>query len=252
VLAAFSLLACGVLLGLIALLGLKPWQDDSVEPRLGPLGLEMAVGDSVALPAAPAAFVADAVVAPGKAKLVFGSVGSQARGRQPVTGLAVGPARAVAVSATEPEPAQTPAPASPAPEAQPVAAPAPAAAPAPVTDPIVAAGERPPSNPRGPITSGGGGFEESCEGDTYVLAISFTGEESSSGESPVKIVLQRLNDDGTVDELELEGDLVDAQELLAQLTSEGNCVEVEIVPDEPAEPAPPPSPVEPPPSPIEP
>lgn len=212
----------------------------------------MAVGDAAALPSAPAAFVADAAVAPGKAKkakLVARSVGRRDGGGQADSGLAVGPARAVAVSAGEPKPAPTPtptpAPASPAPKAQPVAAPAPEPVPAPAAGPIAAAGEGAPSSPGGPISSGGDGFEEGCDGDEYVLTISFTGEEPVGAESPVEILLQRLNEDGSVDELELEGDLFDAQDLLAQLTSEGNCVEVEIVPAEPAEPVPPVSPVEP-------
>jgi hypothetical protein len=249
VLAAFSLLAFAVVLALIALLGLKPWQADSVDPRLGPLGLEMAVGDSVALPSAPAAFVANATVAPGKAKLVSAPVGRHGGGGQSGGAPAVAPARAVAVSAAEPAPAQTPAPASPAPDAQPIVAPAPAPAaapaPAPAAGPIAAAGENPPGSPSGPITSGGDEAEEACEGDEFVLTLSPLGEESSSGESPLKILLQHLNEDGSVDELELEGDLLDAQALLAELTAEGNCVEVELAPREPAEPAPPVSPVAP-------
>lgn len=230
------------------MLGLKPWEADSVEPRLGPLGLEMAVGDAVALPSPPAAFVADAAVAPGKAKLVAGPVVRPDAGGQAASGLAVAPARAVATSVGERGAAPTPTPASPAPEAQPVVTPAPEAAPAPAAGPIVATGGSAPSSPSGPITSGGGGFEEGCEGDEYVLTISFTGEEPSGGESPVEILLQRLEDDGSVDELELEGDLFDAQALLAQLTSEGNCVEVVIVSAETAEPVPPVPPV----SPVEP
>jgi hypothetical protein len=220
-------------------MGLKPWEADSVEPHLGPLGFEMAVGDSVALPAVPAAFVADAAVAPGKAKLVAESVAKRDRGGHHADGgLAVAPARAVAVSVGQPAPAPTPtpAPASPAPEAQPVATPVPEAAPGPATGPIAAAGEGAPSTPGGPVTSGGGGVEEDCGGDEYLLTISFSGEEPTTAESPVEILLQRFNADGSVEELELEGDLFDAQGLLAQLTSEGNCVEVEIVPAEPAEP----------------
>jgi len=249
VLAAFSLLAFALVLALIALLGLKPWQDDSLEPQLGPLGLEMAVGDSVALPSEPAAFVADATVAPGKAKLVARSVGREDGDNQTVNGPAVGPAVAVSAPAPEPAPApaQTPAPSHPAPEAQPVVAPAPAPtpAPAPATGPIAAAGEGPQGSPSGPITSGGGGFEEGCDGDEYVLTLSPTDEEPDSGESPVKILLQHRNEDGSVDEVELEGDLLDAQELVTQLTSEGNCVEVEIAPGEAAEPVPPVSSAEP-------
>lgn len=252
-LAAFSLLAFAVVLTLIALLGLKPWQSDSVEPRLGPLGLEMAVGDSVALPSAPAAFVADAAVAPGKARLVARSVGREEGDSQTVNSPAVGSARAVAVSAPEPTPepapapAQSPAPTNPAPKAQPVVAPAPtpAPAPAPATGPIAAVGEGPQGSPSGPITSGGGGFEEGCDGDEYVLTLSPTDEEPDSGEPSVKILLQHRNEDGSVDEVELEGDLLDAQELVTQLTSEGNCVEVVIAPGEAAEPVPPVSSVEP-------
>jgi hypothetical protein len=239
-----------VVLGLVALMGLKPWEADSVEPHLGPLGFEMAVGDSLALPSAPAAFVADAVVAPGRAKLVAGPVAKREGGARAEGGLGVGPARVVAVATGQPAPAPapTPAPASPAPEAQPVVAATPEGAPAPPTGPIVAAGEGAPNGPGGPISSGGGGFEESCQGDEYVLTIGFTGEGPSGGESPIEILLRRLNDDGSIDELELEGDLFDAQDLLAQLTSEGHCVEIEIVPfepEEPVSPAPPVSPVEP-------
>jgi hypothetical protein len=221
-----------VVLGLVALIGLKPWQADSVEPHLGPLGLEMAVGDSVALPSSPAAFVADAAVAPGRAKLLTGSVARQEVGGQADSDLAVAPARVVAVSAGEPAPTSpsTPAPASPAPEAQPVATSAPEAVSVPATGPIAAAGEGAAGGPGGPIPSGVGGAEESCVGDEYVITISFVGEEPTSEESPVEILLQRFNDDGSVDELELEGDLLDARGLVVKLSSEGNCVQVEIAP----------------------
>ena len=48
---------------------------------------------------------------------------------------------------------------------------------------------------------------ESCEGDEYVITITFLDEESTVEEAPVDIVLQRLNEDGSTDELKLEGDL---------------------------------------------
>lgn len=214
-------------------MGLKPWEANSVGPHLGPLGFEMAVGDSVALPSAPVAFVADAAVAPGKAKLVAGSVARQDGGGHAESDLGVGPARVVAVSAGEPAPTPIPIPATPSPEALPVTAPAPEAVPA--TGPIAATGEGAPGSPGGPITSGVGGFEEGCEGDEYMLTIGFTGEEPASVESPVEILLQHFNADGSVDELELQGKLQDFQDLLAQLTSEGNCVEVKFVPADPAE-----------------
>lgn len=69
---------------------------------------------------------------------------------------------------------------------------------------------------------------ESCGGDEYVVAITFLDEESESDEAPVEIVLERLNDDGSFDELQLEGDLGDARALASTLEGEGNCVEVEI------------------------
>jgi hypothetical protein len=47
-------------------------------------------------------------------------------------------------------------------------------------------------------------------------------------EAAVEIVLKRLNEDGTTDELQLEGDLGDAQAVASTLEGEGNCVTVEI------------------------
>jgi hypothetical protein len=69
---------------------------------------------------------------------------------------------------------------------------------------------------------------EGCEGDEYVIAITFLGEGSTVEEAPVDIVLKRLNEDGSTDELKLEGDLGDARALASTLEGEGNCVKVEI------------------------
>jgi hypothetical protein len=69
---------------------------------------------------------------------------------------------------------------------------------------------------------------ESCAGDEYVITVSFLDEESTVEEAPVEIVLKRLNEDGTIDELQLEGDLSDARALASTLEAEGNCVKVEI------------------------
>jgi hypothetical protein len=62
-------------------------------------------------------------------------------------------------------------------------------------------------------------------------------EEVLDEEAPVEILLQRLSEDGSVeDELTLEGDLADARRLVLKLSSEGGCVEVEIAqPDEEGE-----------------
>jgi hypothetical protein len=68
---------------------------------------------------------------------------------------------------------------------------------------------------------------ESCEGDEYVITVKFLDEESTVEEAPVEIVLTKLNKDGSTEELRLEGDLLDAQALTLQLTSEGNCVRLE-------------------------
>jgi hypothetical protein len=69
---------------------------------------------------------------------------------------------------------------------------------------------------------------ESCEGDEYVITITFLDEESTVEEAPAEIVLARLNEDGSTDELTLEGDLGDARALASTLEAEGNCVTVEI------------------------
>jgi phage repressor protein C with HTH and peptisase S24 domain len=74
---------------------------------------------------------------------------------------------------------------------------------------------------------------ESCEGDEYVITITFLDEESTVEEAPVDIVLEQINEDGSTDELRLEGDLSDARALASTLEAEGSCVEVEIAqPDE--------------------
>jgi hypothetical protein len=64
-----------------------------------------------------------------------------------------------------------------------------------------------------------------------VITVTFLGEGSTAPtveEAPVEIVLERLNDDGTTDELQLEGELSDARALASTLEAEGNCVKVEI------------------------
>jgi hypothetical protein len=72
-----------------------------------------------------------------------------------------------------------------------------------------------------------------------VITIMFVDDGSTAStmeEAAVEIVLERLNDDGTTDELQLEGDLSDARALASTLEAEGNCVEVEIAwPEEESE-----------------
>lgn len=253
-----------MVLGLVALSGLRPWDGDEVKPHLLPPALEMGVGESAPLPSpSPVVAVADAAVAPGRAKVVRDRRGAVPREAEAPTGgaLAVAPARPVADAdgGAAPSPIPSPAPVVPAPEPQPAPSPELASVPAPSPDAAPEAGA--PSGGGRPVTAGSPGFEEreeQCEGDEYLLTITFVdeesageepaaeepaGEELATGDAPaVRIVLQRTGADGDVDELELEGDLDDARSLVLQLSSEGACVEVLLAPsgagDEP-EPAPP-------------
>ncbi len=70
---------------------------------------------------------------------------------------------------------------------------------------------------------------ESCEGDEYRITVTFLDEESTVEEAPVEIVLERIGADGSSDTIELEGDLEDARSLVLHLSSEGNCVRLEVV-----------------------
>ncbi len=223
---SFSLLGFTVVLALIALAGLKPWQGDSVEPHLRLPGLEADVGNSVALPPGPVALVADATAAPQGAKLARADrKSSEAEG--PATALAVAPAQAVAVAGTPAEPG------SPEPEtgtgnevpsdgATAVEAP-PEGTSLPVSAPASTGGE---VGPRRPVAASGPALE-SCEGDEYVIAIVLSPDGAEGEEASVEIVLQRFNEDGSIDELVLEGSLLDARSLALQLSSEGNCVYLE-------------------------
>jgi hypothetical protein len=68
-----------------------------------------------------------------------------------------------------------------------------------------------------------------------VITVTFLEEESTAPtveEAPVEIVLERLNEDGTTDELQLEGELGDARALASTLEAEGSCVKVEIAQSE--------------------
>ncbi len=78
----------------------------------------------------------------------------------------------------------------------------------------------------GPVTSGGPVLE-SCDGDEYVITIVLVPAAEEGEEASVEIVLQRFAQDGSTDELQLEGSLLDAEALALQLSSEGNCVYLE-------------------------
>lgn len=228
------------MLGAVALAGLRPWATSTIAPTLIPSpGVSAALGDAtvvarggspgvgtggVAAPASPAKVSAPVAVAV-----------PQQRASRPQPSLAVSAGRAVRAAA--PVPVSAP----PAPEADPspepvVTAPAPPAAQAPAA-PLVASA--PPSGAPGaagrPGTSviGGGAPEESCEGDEYVITVTFEevdGEEVDYEEAEADILVQRLEADGSTTDLSLEGDLTDVRDLVAALVSEGNCVQVDVEP----------------------
>jgi hypothetical protein len=109
----------------------------------------------------------------------------------------------------------------------------------PVATPVSTSGGSPggPVASGGPISAGGGPAPESCEGDEYLVTVTFLDEEfeePAGEEAPVEILLQHFNEDGSVeDELTLEGVFADARSLVLKLSAEGVCVEVEIArPDE--------------------
>ena len=186
------------------------------------------MGDSVALPAlGPAVAVVEAAVAPGRAALVSNESARPGSGQAAEGALAVAPARAVVVSANEavPAPEAAPSPGSPGLESPSAATPAPELASAPVSPPSTAPEGKAPG---GPITAGGPGpvdeGGEVCEGDEYLLTITLLEGEA------VTVLLERIGADGSSDTLEFDGSLEDARSLVLHLTSEGGCVEVEVVP----------------------
>lgn len=241
----FALPALSVLLGLVVLWGLKPWEDDSDAPQVAPLGIEMAVGDGKAFPSESTPSVAAGRVAPAGPKLVIQPaepVGRSPAGAASTVGVA--PAQAVAFAKVPSSPAvPAPEPGSgaeaPSVGATDVEAP-PEVTSAPAAVPVSTGGSgsgAPITSGGGPITSGGGPAPESCEGDEYLVTVTFLNEEADGEESPVEILLQRLNEDGSVDdELKIDGVLSDARSLVLKLSTEGGCVEVEIgQPDEEGE-----------------
>jgi hypothetical protein len=212
-----------VVLCLIALLGLKPWDPDESVPRLQHPAFEAEVGDAVALPTVgPAVAVVEAAVAPSRAALVSRPAPSEGSGREGAPTLAVAPARAVAVSAGETAPAPAPVATSPEAGSPPVSTPAPELASAPAPSAPAAPEAK---GPGGPVSAGGPEFEgeeEECAGDEYLLTITLLEDEA------VQILLEHVAADGSVETLELEGDLEDARSLVLQLGAEGGCVEVQV------------------------
>ncbi len=222
-------------IALFVLWGLRPWEDNSAAPREVPLGIETAVGGGKALPVPSTARVAAGVEVPAGPGVQVAQRASGDAGASPnpspapsPSNVAVVPARAVAV-AEAPSSPTAPVPESGAGEEAPSVGTTgegpPEGASSPVTAPVGTGG----GSAKGPVTAGvTPPALESCDGDEYVVTVTFLDEESTAEEAPVEIVLTRLNEDGTTDELQLEGALGDARALAATLEREGNCVKVEI------------------------
>lgn len=234
------MLGLAVVVCTVTLLGLTPWEPEESVPSLAQPTPEARVGDAVAVPTVgPAVAVVEAAVAPGEAKLVSRPDRSAREAEEPEGGPAVGPALAVAVSPgreTGSAPGPAPLPESASPEAPAVTTPAPEPAAVPAAPP---SSSPPAKSPDGPVAVGSpgspleeelgeeeAGGEEACAGDEYTLRIT---PLEAEGEA-VTIVLEHVAADGSTETLELEGDLEDARSLVLQLSSEGGCVEVEVVP----------------------
>jgi hypothetical protein len=230
-------------LGIVALAGLRPWATSLIAPTLiPPPGASAALGDAtvvarsgspgigtggIAAPASPAKVSAPVAV----------SVPKQ-RASHPRPALAVAAGRAVQTAA--PVPVSAPPAPEPDPAPEPVVA-APPAAQAPAA-PLVASAP-PGGSPGSPGTAGrpgtsvvgGSGPEQSCEGDEYVITVTFEepeaeGEEVDYEEAEADILVQHLEADGSTTELSLKGDLTDVGDLVTMLVSEGNCVHIDVEP----------------------
>lgn len=82
---------------------------------------------------------------------------------------------------------------------------------------------------------GGGEPERSCEAGEYVITVTFEevgGQEVDYELAEADILVKGLGADGSETEVTLRGDLTDVHSLVATLVSEGNCVQVNVVPPE--------------------
>jgi hypothetical protein len=225
-----------VAIALFVLWGLRPWEDNSAEPHEVPLGIEAAVGGGKALPPASTVGVAAGVAAPVGPKVQAAQRASghaapaPSRNSAPAP-VAVAPAQSIAVAEVPSSPTGS-APESGAGEEVPSVGTTAGEVPPEGTSSPVATPAGPSEGSQGPVTAGAKPpVLESCEGDEYVITVTFLDGEATVEEAPVGIVLTKLSEDGmTTDELKLEGDLSDVHVLASTLEEEGNCVKVEIAP----------------------
>jgi hypothetical protein len=229
-----------IVLGIVAMLGLRPWATTSVAPDLSVSpGTGVAVGGSTAVARAePSAHGTGGIAAPKSTAAVSAPAPVAASTpKQRVSGpvLAVSAGRPVQASA--PAPVSSPPAAEPAPEPVAVApTPAPEQAPAPPLVATVDNGSPGTSGRPGTSVVGGGSEpEQSCEAGEYVVTVTFEeaeGEEVDYELAEAEILVKGLAADGSETEVTLRGDLTDVRSLVATLISEGNCVQVDVVPPE--------------------
>ena len=215
-LAAFSLCGLMLVIGAIALAGLRPWATTSKAPQVSVApGVEGALGDAVALgrdrtgdaagvgleAAVPATLVAESAPAPN------------------------GYGAHVAVAQLQPVAVQSPPP-PPAPQSEPAVPPGAPQVPAgepPSPSPVA----EPGPGPHGPIAAGAlGEPDEICEGDEFEALIRVD-PAPIPGATGVEIVIRPV-EGGDEDEVLLEGELSDLLDLLDSLIVEGDCVRVEV------------------------
>lgn len=231
------------MLGVVALAGLRPWASSTVVPTLiRPPGTSAALGEATVVARGGSSGAGPGgVAAPAPPAKVSAPVAVTVPTRR-----AAHPAQALAVSAGRAVQAATPVPVSPAPAPEPNPAPEPVVAPpAPPLPPAAQApapplvASAPPSGSPGATgrpgasVAGGGELERSCEGDEYVITVTFAdaeGKEVEHEEAEAGILVQRLEADGSTTNLQLRGDLTDVRDLVATLVSEGNCVQVDVEP----------------------
>jgi hypothetical protein len=233
------------LLGVVALAGFRPWATSSVAPDLSVSpGIGVGLGDSALVAHAPSPGAGTGgIAAPRSTAASTAAVSAPApvavsTPKQRPSGplLAVSAGHAVETSA--PVPVSVPPAAVPAPSPEPVAAtptPAPEQAPAPPLVATVDNGSPGTSGRPGTSVVGGGEPEQSCAAGEYVITVTF---EEAEGEAvdyelaEADILVRGLGADGSETEVTLRGDLTDVRSLVTTLLSEGNCVQVNVVPPE--------------------
>lgn len=205
-----------MVLATVALASLRPWETDTVDPHLS-----VSVGtEFVAVAVAP-----DRSTRPAVAGAVSLARAIPAVKRVPATGksgftLAVAQGQPVNTVAALPL-----APSAPEPETQTSPEPTPVPA-APTSPQTVVTGDG--DSAGGPSTAVVVEPKPGCEGDEYEITIKFATSAIASDEAEVEILIQRVGRDGSESEIELKGRFDEVGDLLDQVASEDDCVDVRV------------------------